>query len=73
LPTTAGLGEEPDCVDDCWQPSALIRLSRPYANRQARQSARFRATEITAYLEAGGTLENAQAMAARKPARDEAL
>jgi hypothetical protein len=27
----------------------------------------FRATGITAYLEAGGTLENAQAMAARKP------
>ena len=33
----------------------------------------FRAIGITAYLEAGGTLENAQAMAARKPAHDEAL
>jgi integrase/recombinase XerD len=29
----------------------------------------FRATEITAYLEAGGTLENAQAMAAHKSPR----
>jgi hypothetical protein len=34
----------------------------------------FRATGITAYLEAGGTLENAQAMAvARKPAHHQAL
>ena len=29
----------------------------------------FRATGITAYLEAGGTLENAQAMAARESPR----
>jgi len=29
----------------------------------------FRATGITAYLEAGGTLENAQAMAAHKSPR----
>jgi hypothetical protein len=34
----------------------------------------FRATGITAYLEAGGTLENAQLMAgARKPAHHQAL
>ena len=34
----------------------------------------FRATAITAYLENGGTLENAQAMAAHeKPAHDQAL
>jgi integrase len=30
---------------------------------------RFRATGITAYLEAGGTLENAQAMAAHESPR----
>jgi hypothetical protein len=34
----------------------------------------FRATGITAYLDAaGGTLENAQAMAAHEPAHDQAL
>jgi integrase len=33
----------------------------------------FRATGITAHLEAGGTLENAQLMAARKPAHHQAL
>src|SRR2546423_1206914 len=38
-PTTAGLREEPDCADDGWQLS-LIRLSRPPANRRARQSPR---------------------------------
>ena len=33
----------------------------------------FRATGFTAYLSNGGSLENAQAMAARKPADDETL
>jgi hypothetical protein len=34
----------------------------------------FRATGITAYLEAGGTLENAQKNgSARKPAHDQAI
>ena len=33
----------------------------------------FRATGITAYLEAGGTFENARAMAAHEPANDQAL
>ena len=32
----------------------------------------FRATGITAYLESGGTIENAQAIAARKSTDDEA-
>ena len=33
------------------------------------EAAHFRATGITAYLEAGGTLENAQAMAAHESPR----
>ena len=37
--------------------------------KRARRLPSFRATGITAYLEAGGTLENAQAMAAHESPR----
>ena len=51
-----------------WLGEALIRRGTK-GSKPASSSEVFRATGITAYLEAGGTLENAQAMAARAKAR----
>ena len=47
----------------------MIRPRTAEAGFKSSSDAVFRATGITAYLEAGGTLENAQAMAAHESPR----
>ena len=51
-------------------PGAWCASARtPPASWRRSEITRFRATGITAYLEAGGTLENAQAMTAHESPR----
>ena len=55
-----------------WTKSGLAHDSAPRRGSRhcaSRSAATFRATGITAYLEASGTLENAQAMAAHESPR----
>ena len=69
---TGTLTEKPMNRVDAWR--MIQRRAAELGMRVKIGCHTFRATGITAYLEAGGTLENAQADGrARKPAHDQAL
>jgi hypothetical protein len=64
----AGRRKRRQFCDDC-RNLALKRRAAELGTRARIGCNTFRATGITAYLEAGGTLENAQAMAAHESPR----